>query len=105
MNPDSLARSLCERHGLPTEHADLLLPLLRKTVQAPDAVRDRILEILEANLKQVASGKAAPDKIWIDLDHEVLVAVARVIHKWTPSGEMLDFGAMIDRLGLEPPKE
>lgn len=107
MNAENLLRAMCERHGLPPDHGVRLLPLVRRALQAPDAVRDRILRLVDGNLRGCAEGRIDSEKLWRDLDHEVLVAVARVLHTWSPTTPMLDLGAQssglggLERLGLD----
>ena len=37
----------------------------------------------------------------VEVDREVLVAVARVLHGWTPSDSMLDLGSTLRRFGRD----
>jgi hypothetical protein len=99
MNAENLLRALCERHGLPPDYGARLLPLVERALQAPEAVRDRILRLVDVNLKSCAEGRVDHEKLWRDLDQEVLVAVARVLHHWTPSEPMLDLGGHLGGLG------
>lgn len=99
MNAENLLRAMCERHGLPPDYGARLLPLVRRALQAPDEVRDRILRLVDGNLKSCADGRTDQDKLWRDLDGEVLIAVARVLHTWTPSEPMLDLGTHLGGLG------
>ncbi|MFO1010816.1 MAG: hypothetical protein U1F29_12200 [Planctomycetota bacterium] len=99
MNAENLLRAMCERHGLPPDYGARLLPLVRRALQAPEDVRDRILRLVDGNLKSCAEGRVDPEKLWRDLDGEVLIAVARVLHNWTPSEPMLDLGTHLGGLG------
>lgn len=99
MNAENLLRAICERHGLPPDYGVRLLPLIRRALQAPDDVRDRILRLVDGNLKSCAEGRIDPERLWRDLDSEVLIAVARVLHNWSPTEPMLDLGAQFDGLG------
>jgi hypothetical protein len=107
MNAENLLRAMCERHGLSPESGARLLPLVRRALEAPNDVRDRILRLVDDNLKGSAPGHVEPDKLWRDIDDEVLIAVARVLHGWSPSAPMLDLGSQLggfggsDALGLE----
>lgn len=92
MTPENLLRSMCERHGLPPEYGARLIPLVRRAMESPEEVRDRILALVDGNLAQCAHGGGNPENLWRDLDHEVLVAVARVLHDWSPSEPLLDLG-------------
>jgi hypothetical protein len=77
-----------------------LIPLVRRAMEAPDEVRERILTLVEGNLVQRARGEDGDAKLARDLDHEVLIAVAKVLHNWSPSEPMLDLGS-----GGTPPTE
>lgn len=99
MNAENLLRAMCERHGLPADYGQRLLPLVRRALLAPQPVRDRILRLVDTNLRSCAEGQVDQEKLWSTLDHEVLVAVARVLHGWTPSDPMLDLGTHLGGLG------
>lgn len=99
MNAENLLRAMCERHGLPPDYGARLLPLVRRALQAPEDVRDRILRLVDTNLKTCSGGPVEPEKLWRDLDNEVLLAVARVLHAWTPSAPMLDLGSQLGGFG------
>lgn len=93
MNPENVVRALCARHGLPPEAGVPYLSLVEKALAAPDEVRDRLLTLVDGSLAQRAQGipeESAPRQ---DADREVLMAVARVLHGWTPSTPMLDLGS------------
>lgn len=99
MNAENLLRAMCERHGLSPESGARLLPLVRRALEAPHDVRDRILRLVDDNLKGSATGELEPKKLWRDLDEEVLIAVARVLHGWSPSAPMLDLGSQLGGFG------
>ena len=108
MTPENLLRSMCERHGLPADYGRRLLPLVRKAMEAPDEVRERILALVDGNLANRAQG-GAEGEAHVDAhlegsDHEVLIAVARVLHDWTPSEPMLDLGSTLGGLGAQGPE-
>ncbi|MFN0241534.1 MAG: hypothetical protein ACKVWV_01450 [Planctomycetota bacterium] len=69
-------------------------------MESPEEVRERILALVDGNLAQCAQGQGGYDHLWRDLDQEVLVAVARVLHDWTPSEPLLDLGPGLGGLGL-----
>ena len=93
MTPENLLRSMCERHGLPADYGERLIPLVRRAMAAPDEVRDRILALVDGNLAQHAAKDGNPGPLPApDPDKEVLLAVARVLHNWTPAEPMLDLG-------------
>ena len=89
---------MCERHGLPTNYGDRLLPLVRRALQSPDDVQQRILTLVENNLARKAEGKLDESRLWHDMDGAVLVAVARVLHDWDPSSSVLGLGRRLDGL-------
>jgi hypothetical protein len=104
MTPENLLRSMCERHGLPADYGRRLLPLVRKAMEAPDEVRERILALVDGNLANRAQGSAEVEAHLEGSDQEVLVAVARVLHDWTPSEPMLDLGSTLGGLGAQGPE-
>jgi len=82
MTPENTLRALCERHQVPYSEGERLLPLVRSALGAPEATRERMLALVERDLQQrVPRG-----------DREVLLAVARVLHNWSPSDPLLDIG-------------
>ena len=93
MTPENLLRSMCERHGLPADYGERLIPLVRRAMAAPDEVRDRILALVDGNLAQHAAKDGNPCPVPTpDPDTEELHAVARVLHNWTPAEPRLDLG-------------
>lgn len=108
MDPRRLLRKMCDRHGLEYSHVERLEPLVKRALDSPDTVRDRILNLVEENLVRRTGVSTSPDSreaISQDLDEEVLVSVARVLHNWLPSGKVLDVGGALPNLfpnGLTP---
>jgi len=98
MTPEELLREMCLRHGLPTHYGDQLIPVVRRALDAPSALRKRILTLVESNLARKAEGTLDNSKLWQDLDNSVLAAVARVLHDWAPSSSVLDLGRRLDGL-------
>ena len=96
MNPESTLRSLCERNQVPYSLGlgERLLPIVRRALESPDEMRDRILALVERNLKLRAAGGDGQDLLERDMQHEVLVAVARVLHDWAPTDPFLDLGKL-----------
>ena len=88
MDTRRLLQRLCRRHGLPFEEAARLLPILRRAVRSPAEVRDRLLQIVERSLARRAPPgvRHAADAVFRDLDDELLLSVAQVLHVWTPAG-------------------
>ena len=104
MTPESLLRSLCDRHGLPYSRAERLLPLVRRALEAPEEVRDRILALVEKNVaeKALAENKeCASEEPRRDREDEMLVAVARVLHGWVPTEPLLDLGSSLRDLSAQ----
>ncbi len=93
MNPENVVRALCARHGLPPEAGVPYLSLVQKALAAPDEVRDRLLTLVDGSLAQRAQGIPDDAVLHKDADREVLMAVARVLHGWSPSTPMLDLGS------------
>jgi len=96
MNPESTLRSLCERNQVPYSLAlgERLLPIVRRALESPDETRERILALVERNLKLRAAGGDGQERLERDLEHEILVAVARVMHDWAPTDPFLDLGKL-----------
>lgn len=102
MNPQDVVRALCARHGLPEEAGAPYLDLVTKALVAANDVRDRILKLVDAGLAERARGTNIGPALPPQVDVEILVAVARVLHNWTPSGSMLDLGSTLGQLGQGP---
>jgi hypothetical protein len=92
MNPKRLLRRLCARHGLPWKEGEPLVPLVQRALESPDGVRDRILALVEGNLARRGKGNESVQKLFEDLDQEVLLAVAKILHPWKPSHKVLELG-------------
>lgn len=104
MNAESLLRALCQRNQVPYSYGERLLPLVRRALEAPEQVRDRILVLVDRNLKDHAQGAVGHEKLYRDLEEEILVAVARVLHDWTPSEPLLDLGSTLGGLSFQNPE-
>jgi hypothetical protein len=96
MSADELVRALCARHGLPPTAGAPFLPLVRKALASADDSRERILRLVDEALADRADA-LANERVDAAADDRVLVAVARVLHPWTPSEAMLDLGSSLDR--------
>jgi hypothetical protein len=99
MNPDRLLRNMCIRHGISPGEVRSLVPVIRKALEAPAWVRDRILSIVEGNLAERSEEQADEEALAQDLDRELLFAVAAMLHGWEPKNEMRDLYGNAD----EPP--
>ncbi len=102
MNPEDLVRALCNRHGLPESAGAPYLDLVTKALSASNEVRDRILKLVDAGLSERARSQRVGTQALTEAEREVLIAVARVLHTWTPTGSMLDLGSTLGQLGQEP---
>jgi hypothetical protein len=100
MNAESLLRRMCARLGLPFHLGTRLLPLVERAVKSPDDVRQRLLALVEANLAHCARDHRQEHSLQDRLDDEVLVAVAKVLHAWSPSRLMLDLGEQLGGTSL-----
>ncbi len=101
MTPENWLRSMCVRHGLPPECGKPLVPFVQRAFEAPREQRAKLLKLVEADLALRAGlpTPTPPSEVSSDQDRQVLTAVARVLHGWTPSRPMLDLG---DQLGDLP---
>ena len=90
MDPKTLLDRLCARHGVSPERGARLLPLVRWALKGPQDSRGRILAVVERSL---ASDEDSSQECRVELnaaaDHAVLLAVARVLHDWTPADSVL----------------
>jgi len=102
MNPENVVRALCARHGLPPEAGAPYMSLVEKALAAPDDVRERLLTLVDGSLAQRAQGIPEGPALHKEVDREVLMAVARVLHGWSPSTPMLDLGSPMGRSGSAP---
>jgi len=91
---------MCKRHGLAFRQVSRLVPLIQRALMSPEDVRDRILSMVETNLARRASGAPVDPtvKVHQDLDLEVLLSVARVLHGWIPSSKVLELGQVLPNL-------
>ncbi|MEL6430039.1 MAG: hypothetical protein AAFZ87_19285 [Planctomycetota bacterium] len=86
MDAEHLFERLCQRHGLDPQAMADYVPLVARAVASPPEVRARILTLVEDSLGRKAGGDpdATLDALEVDLDEEVLRAVAKRLHAWTP---------------------
>jgi hypothetical protein len=90
MTPEELLRRMCLRHGLPPDYAIKLIPVVRRAMESPEEVREKILAMVDGNLAQHAADRDGPHDLANDPDEAVLIAVARLMHHWTPSDAAMD---------------
>jgi hypothetical protein len=89
-NPEDLLRKMCLRHGLPPDYAIKFIPVVRRAMESPDEIRERILAMVDGNLAQHAADRITVPVPARDPEDAVLLAVARLMHHWTPSDNALD---------------
>jgi len=92
MNPEDWLRSICELHGLPHADGAGMIPLVRRAMSAPAAVREQILALVAGNLAERAAGGDGDRVMWRDVDQGILLEVARVLHAWAPTKGLFDEG-------------
>lgn len=92
MDSDRLFNRLCERHGLDPESMADYEPLVARAIASPADVRTRILSMVEDSFARRAGGdpKATLFALERDLDEEVLQAVAKRLHGWSPHWKHAD---------------
>ena len=100
MDARRLLQRMCARHGLSLGTAVRLLPLIERALLSPQDVRDRILQLVDHNLARKARSDANPHPhlVQVDLDEEILLSVAKVLHRWTPSSKLLELGKVLPDL-------
>jgi len=98
MSAEHLVRALCARHGLPESAGTPFLPLVRKALLATDGARERVLRLVDEALGERGEALATGSRNSAG-DDRVLVAVARVLHGWTPTDGMLDLGSSLESEG------
>jgi hypothetical protein len=100
MTPELFLRTLCEQNAVPYSLGVRLLPLVRRAFEAPLDVRDRILLLVDRNLREQAEGLPESERMAHRMEEQMLVAVARVLHEWSPSEPMLDVSERLSGLDL-----
>ena len=99
MNPRRLLERMCARHRLSFQRAVPLLPLVERALVSPARLRDRILALVDANIARRAGGAVTGvEGLARDVDEEVLSSVAKVLHNWKPSKNVLDLEGSLKKL-------
>jgi hypothetical protein len=101
MEAESLLNQLCARHGVDPASGARLLPLVRWALEAPPESRERILQVVENQLRgepQEGELNASGDR-QVAAEHAVLVAVAKVLHQWNPKLSLLDLDQITEDEG------
>lgn len=96
MDPKVLLQRLCRRHGVAPERGGRLLPLVRWALESPPEIRTRILAIVEETLSWHGRETEGDRALVGAANRSVLVAVARVLHDWSPSERILGIGPDAD---------
>lgn len=102
MDPQVLLERLCRRHGVPPARGERLLPLVRWALESPSEVRVRILAIVEETLSWHARDLEGEEELASAANQSVLLAVARVLHTWSPSERILGLEAEGGSAGPRP---
>lgn len=103
MDPQHILGRMCRRHGLPQTGSERLLPLIERALISPKEVRERILSLVDQSLSRQAAGsdQVRPELVFQDLDSETLLSVAKLLHNWAPSTDLLDMPGDLGRLFQE----
>ncbi|HIF42419.1 MAG TPA: hypothetical protein EYQ74_15155 [Planctomycetes bacterium] len=108
MDAKNLLQRMCTRQGLSLSRGSHLLPLVERALHSPESVRNRILTMVANSLARKVSGEEAAEEggaTQEDLDDEVLISVARVMHTWTPSARVHELEELLPDLfpeGFDP---
>ncbi len=93
MEAESVLQRLCERHGVDPSRCERLLSLVRWALKGPNETRSKVLAVVERNIaaeRDGLPGNAA--ELTQAADRAVLMAVAKVLHSWTPGDGSVNFG-------------
>ena len=108
MDARSLLQRMCSRQGIALSKGSHLLPLVQRALHSPESVRNRILTMVANSLARKVSGEDVGQETTMaqdDLDEEVLISVARVMHDWTPSASVHELDKLMPDLfpeGFDP---
>ncbi|MFT7669577.1 MAG: hypothetical protein ACI8X5_002282 [Planctomycetota bacterium] len=102
MEAEILLQQLCQLHGVEMTHGQRLLPLVQWALKGPNESRRRILKVVELALRgDPYAEEKSREELAAAADHAILIAVARVVHDWTPDSKVLG----LDILKQMGPKE
>lgn len=87
MEAERLLKELCRRHGIAFEKGTPLLPMVQRALQSPREARIRLLGLVERTLRFTGDGAYPADLAEAAHDPDVLSAVAKALHDWTPPDE------------------
>ena len=108
MDAKNLLQRMCSRQGLSLSRGSHLLPLVERALHSPESVRNRILSMVANSLARKVNGEDVAQETRAtqeDLDQEVLISVARVMHTWTPSARVHELEDLLPDLfpeGFDP---
>ena len=85
MSPSKILIDLCAQHGLPVSLGQKLLPLVERGVNAPEAVRERILALVNRTIEREAKRHQVSVREQ-SIDDRMLASIAKVVHPWSPPG-------------------
>lgn len=108
MDAKNLLQRMCSRQGLSLSRGSHLLPLVERALHSPESVRNRILSMVANSLARKVNGEEMGHETGTtqeDLDEEVLISVARVMHTWAPSARVHELEELLPDLfpeGFDP---
>ncbi len=92
MEAETLLQRLCERHGVDPSRCERLLSLVRWALKGPNETRRKVLDVVERNITAVRDGTPRnSEELRQTGDRAVLMAVAKVLHTWSPGDGSVQF--------------
>ena len=83
-DPTRKLAQLCRRHGLPDEVGQRFLLLMERAAQARPDLRERVLELVDRQLAQLAQERATARQQAASRNESCLKALAPLLHDWQP---------------------
>ena len=83
-DPARKLAQLCRRHGLPDSSGESFLPLLRRAAEARVELRERVIELVDRQLRALAEERATARRLVSIRDEACLRALAPLLHAWRP---------------------
>ncbi len=84
MDAERRLKRLYRRHGLPPDDASELLPLMERAMLARPEIRRCLEAVVEATLAARAARRADEARLAEQVDRQVLLALAGLLHGWKP---------------------
>ncbi len=84
LDPARKLAQLCRRHGLPDGSGESFLPLLERAVGARAELRERVIELVDRQLRALAEERATARRLAAIRDEACLQALAPLLHAWRP---------------------